>query len=106
MVKINELENNYQIALAIFDDFELNQSCTIKGFEKGPNGRLEIRGENIIKLLEDMDARSNMCKNGNRIRRKRVKPPNTVGGYVAQKIFKYHHDIIDSEPRTTIWRIQ
>lgn len=107
MANINELDSPYLIADALFNDFELLQSCTITGFQKDKDGRLERRGEVILKILDNLDKSSNMQTGGDkRPRRKRVKPPNTIGGYVAQKIWKYKHEIIDSEPRTTIWRIQ
>lgn len=100
---LNDLESPFQIASIIFSEWEVNKSGTITGFITGPDGRLEKKGEAVLRELERIDSLSNVNEHK---RRKRVKPENTIGGYVAQKIWKYRHEVINNEPKTHIWRIQ
>lgn len=96
-------EDVYEIADWLFsDEFILNQSCSVTGYFEITGGRLCAKGERVLEILEGLDLRRN-CDKG---RRKRVKLPNTVGGFVAQKIWKWKMKIVDQEPRYTIWRIQ
>lgn len=107
MLNLDELTPG-EIAVILFRDFDVMQSMTIKGFVTDENRRIERKGQLVLDELEAMDSKAFNCtkKSDGRPRRKRVKPPNTIGGYVAQKIWKYKHDIIDQIPRTIIWRIQ
>lgn len=106
---VNRITDITVIAMEIFHMFEINQSCTITGFVTIQGGRVETRGEHVLIELEKLDSlhyTTGIPGRDGRFRRKRVKPRNTVGGYVAQKMFKFKHEIIDQEARTTIWRIQ
>lgn len=108
MENVNLLESPAMIALAIFHEFDNLQSCTITGFVQLDNGRLERKGDTVLRELEMLDSKHNYQpeKIDKRPRRKRYKPPNTIGGYVAQKIWKYRHEVVGNEPKTHIWRIQ
>lgn len=97
----------FSIAEHIYKKFEIGNSCTIKGFI--------IQGEDVISkgdlvleeltLMDKLDN-TNTPIGDKRPRRKRVQVPDSIGGYVAQKIFKFEKRIIDNTPRVTIWRMQ
>lgn len=100
-------DNPVQIALKIFEDFELNQSCTITGhivYEE--ERRVAFKGEVVLDELRKLDVYHNTDEGGKKPRRKRVVLPDTIGGWVAQKIFKYKKVVLDGETRISIWRIQ
>lgn len=106
MINLDELTPG-EIAVILFRDFDVMQSMTVKGFITDENRRVERKGQLVLDELETLDSKYNYGNSETgKPRRKRVKPPNTIGGYVAQKIWKYKHDIIDQIPRTIIWRIQ
>lgn len=94
-------------AREIFYDFKVGQSTTIKGFERvGEEQELVPIGKLVVDELERLDLLENTRDEGGRIRRKRYKPPNTVGGYVAQKIFRYKQETRNSKMIYQIWRLQ
>lgn len=95
------------IAREIFYNFEINQSATISGFVTNVD-TMEIftRGEKIIENLERLDVTENFRNEGKRMRRKQVKLPNTVGGFVAQKAFKWSSEKRGNTVIYRIWRIQ
>ena len=97
-----EHRNWLQIAYGIFYDFEVNQSITVKGFDN------EVPvGQKICEELERLDLKENyFIPPDGRPRRKRYKPDNTIGGFVAQKMFKWKREIRDKKMVYTIWRIQ
>lgn len=102
-------DNAHQMAHKIFYNFKLNQSCTISGWIQFIDIQdVMPKGDYVIKLLEKLDTmvNCNKSRSDGRMRRSRVKLPNTVGGFVAQKIFKWDVRIMDQIPRYTIWRIQ
>lgn len=98
----------YQLALSIFHDWEINQSVTIKGFVQTGEDEPVPAGQLICEYLEKFDKEANtFAPSGDKkIRRKRYKPPNTIGGYVAHKMFKWKQEIRDHKMVYTIWRIQ
>lgn len=97
-----------EIALVIFRDFEVNQSCSIRGFIEYGVDNLMTKGSKVVHELEKLDTLQNMTrvKGTKEWRRKRVKLPNTVGDYVHQKTFKWKQEIRNKEMIYTIWRIQ
>lgn len=104
-VRIYETDDYMTMAEKIYKDFEVNQSCTVKGFivdekrdEVIPKGKLVL---DHIKLL---DTDEHVGKSG--LRRKRVKPVNSIGDYVAGKIFKWEERIKDRKIIYLIWRMQ
>lgn len=106
MKTIHQDMNIYEMAKIIFKEFELNQSCVIYGFI-GEGRDLKRKGEAVLEEVDRLDTAHNKADMGQgRMRRKRVVPQNTIGGYVAHKIWRFKHEIIDSNPKTSIWRIQ
>ena len=102
MTKIENSMSAEKIAGIIFSEFEVNQSCTIYGWQETlPKGLITVEWLRKLDVLENWEA----CKDG-RMRRKRKLLPNSVGGYVASKIFKYHEDMRDGKLVYQIWRFQ
>ncbi len=106
-VRILETDSETEIAMKIFGDFVVNQSCTIKGYCH-VGTRVELKGEEVLKILEQMDRETNCYVStvDGRPRRKRARPDNTIGGWEAQKMFRFSHGTRDAVPFTNIWRIQ
>lgn len=104
--RIYDTDTILQTATKIFKHFELNQSCTITGFMLNDK-EVKSKGEEVLKVIEKLDIEENTIKaTDGRVRRKRKILANTIGGFVAQKIFRYDKKIVDKEPRVSIWRIQ
>ena len=90
----------------IYRQFEVLQSVSIVGWIYS-GGRTYKKGELVIQEIERLDSMENCVSDGKgKWRRKRVIPPNTIGGYVAHKMFRFQKVMIDNEPKITIWRIQ
>ncbi len=106
-VRILESDGYYDMAIKIYRDFEVGQSCTISGFVIVGN-EAEPKGEVVIRELEKMDIKDNVHipKDGRKRRRKRVKPPNSIGDYVAQKMWVWEKVIRDGKIKFIIWRKQ
>lgn len=107
-VRILPEDNYVDVAQKIFNHFKLNQSCIVFGFVKDEEKKqLYDKGNMVLELLREYDAKHNTTNNGDgRIRRKRKIIPNSIGGYVAQKIFCYEQVVHDGIPKTRIWRVQ
>ena len=105
MTEIYQDEEPKKIAKKIFEDFELNQSCTIKGFVDN-DGDLEAKGKLVCDEIRRLDKQLNIKPYGTGMRRRRVVPENTIGDWIAHKTFKYQKTVLDSVIRYMIWRIQ
>ena len=93
-------------ARKIFYYFELNQSCSVVGWVYSA-GRTHKKGDLVLENIKRLDEIENCTGDGKgNSRRKRVIPPNTIGGFVAHKIFRYSRVMVDNEPKINIWRIQ
>lgn len=103
--RILDSDSIYTIAEKIFNWFEVNQSCTIEGYIQGTYS-VTIRGMEVMKEIERLDIFVNTQLKNGKPRRKRVILPNSVGGYVAQKIFKYKKGVRDGIDYVSIWRYQ
>ena len=104
---MDETPHYAEIANEIFYKFAVNQSTAVRGFvHLGEELNPTPLGKMVIDHLELLDRRENIYQDGKRIRRRRVILPNTVGGAVAQKIFKYKWEIRGNKMIYTIWRIQ
>lgn len=104
-IRVYDNETVQEIAYKIYQSFEIFQSCKVTGFIQDGR-RMEAKGELVLKEIDRLDRLDNVRKMGEKMTRKRKKPPNTVGGYVAHKIFQWEKNIVDNEVRYTIWRIQ
>lgn len=87
---------------AIYRHFEVGQSCAIRGMY----GEVAL-GQIVIDRIRDIDLNENTVLRANGQRRRKIKVwPNSVGGYVAHKIFKWAVVYNDKIPKYTIWRVQ
>lgn len=104
-VAIKETDTVKEMAEKIFYHFLVHQSCTIIGVEAS-NGSLDAKGALVWNEIKRLDEKENMVRNKQKLRRKRKLLPNSIGGYVAQKIFLHDYKIQEDVLRYTIWRYQ
>jgi hypothetical protein len=108
-------DDDETIAVKIFNDFKVNQSCTIDGWKikmgskcghnKYKPGRIWKRGEFVWGKILELDKIRYWTRDGKRLRRKHVN--NSMGHMmVERKIFKFQETEFQGEPRFTIWRVQ
>ncbi len=103
--RIYETDSYIEIAEKIFNNFEIGTSCCVRGTLV--NGEEVVsKGEYVLLHLRHLDSTQNIStpRGDKRPRRKRVMLPDSIGGYVAQKIFKFKID--DNGLKVTVWRIQ
>lgn len=97
-------------ARKIFYTFDCGMNCGIEGFVIMPDDELKPKGELVLEEIERLDKVENFKFNGtskgNGLRRKRIKPENTIGDYLRNKTFKWEKRILDNKVKYTIWRIQ
>lgn len=106
MIRIYEEDDYLQIAEKIFKQFELNQSCVVTGWVQLEDGKTKPKGEMVIDELRRMDKDEYLQPQGKKMIRKRKYEPNSVGGWLAQPIFKWQSVILDKDVKYTIWRKQ
>ncbi len=105
-VRIKDTDTYVEMAQKIFMYFELNQSCAIRGFIVEGDCSTP-RGDMVLDVLERLDSSQNTYKEpGRKNRRKRKVLPESIGGWVAQKIFRYKKETTEGEYKVTIWRVQ
>lgn len=107
MARVYDTDDYLDVAKKIFNEFEVGQSCTVKGVViDEDNKEIFTKGEMVLKELRRLDSLVNVSiTEGGRLRRKRKILPNSIGGYVAHKIFKWA--ILEgSLEYYNIWRIQ
>lgn len=102
------------IAIKIYRDFEVGQSCAITGFFvpipefAGADidiNKIQEKGLLVWDKIREMDRHDNINENGKR--KVRYAGKNTIGGVLAGKIFQYNRVVIDkATPKWTIWRLQ
>lgn len=108
---IYEGETIQEIAHKIFYNFQVGQNCTVTGFTTTHRWGAEhvvAKGEMVKKELEDLDRRENCYRpaGDKRLRRRRKVIPDSIGGYAAQKIFKYKVMEMERTVKWMFWRIQ
>lgn len=104
-VRIYEQDTSLEMATKIFNDFHINQSCSIEGFEM-VDGEPVHKGELVLEHLRKMDEMENMRPYGKKLKRNRRVLENSIGGPVAQKIFRFSTRTVNHKTKTTIWRYQ
>lgn len=108
-VRILTEDNVYNTARKIWDGFVIGQSGAIWGtvIEVNPDtGRniLVEKGKAVVDQLREFDRMENTIDCGKR--RKKQTLPDSIGGYVAQKIFRFKREIVNEDIKWTIWRRQ
>lgn len=105
MERLYETDDYLTMAQKIYDTFDVNHSCTIKGLVVDRDTQEVFpKGELVLEQINKLDIAENYDKRGKR--RKRVKPKDSIGDFVAGKIFKYEKRIKDKKIIYLIWRIQ
>jgi hypothetical protein len=97
------MDNYRQLAREFWETATIGQSILIKG---------QAAGEDALSELAKCDLAENMVDDGKGLRRRRSRPKNCIGGYDAQKQFRYQVET-RPDPATgngikhyTIWRTQ
>jgi len=111
MISTVQREDTVQAsARKIFEHFEVGQSCTITGFVIMPDDSIDEKGKLVCDELIRLDFVENFNRSGstrgNGMRRRRIRPENSIGDYLRKKTFQWQRKIIDNQVRYTIWRIQ
>jgi len=109
MVRIYDTDTLEETARKIFEEFEVNQSCTLRGVEfVEAERKVYAKGKMVLAQLEYLDRIANTQKRGTRggFARIQRKPSNCIGGYLAHKLFRWSEETLNGEPCVTIWRIQ
>jgi hypothetical protein len=98
------MENYRQLARDFWEQATIGQSVLIKG---------QAAGEDVLSELAKCDLAENLVDDGKGLRRRRERPKNCIGGYNAQKQFRYQVDLRPDEggggkaiKHYTIWRVQ
>lgn len=92
-----------EMAHVIFYNMDMLVSCKIEGVENY-NGKWKPKGEIVCDLLWEYDRKHNVrTKSDTRIKRK---PPQSIGGYLADKIFRWKYEVTETDIKYSIWRIQ
>lgn len=100
-VDINKEMPYKQLAIAIWNNFFINQAVVIIGdIEEG--GQVYEKGDAVFQYLRYLDRTENYHGN----RRKWAVPPKTTGAPKAHKMFTFQRVIIDKQAKWTIWRLQ
>lgn len=101
--QIYDTDDAILTAQKIYFKMGVLESVAITGFHY-EGIRLEPKGDKVLEELRKLDIRDNVNPEaiGRTPRRKRKILPNSIGGYVAQKIFRFKID----QDKTTIWRVQ
>lgn len=104
--RVLDSDNYEEMAEKIYKYFEVNQSCAINGWVVGEEDLWE-KGFMVCEKLREFDRLENIKipKSGRPSRRRRV-IPDSIGGYLAHKIFKFKRVVNDNKPKWTIWRLQ
>lgn len=106
--KIYTTDTPLEIARKIYYQFEVHNSCKVTGLVKVEGSDDPVaKGRIVAELIREFDRIENTTKaKDGRIRRRRKILDNTIGGYVADKIFRYSEFAGVDEVKWTFWRIQ
>lgn len=96
------------IAKKIWNNLLVGSSVDVHGWAMNETSQqLSPLGDLVLEHIRYFDELDNCSytKSGKKTRRSRYEQ-HSIGGPIAQKIFKWNRVIIDKNPRVTIWRIQ
>lgn len=105
MTRIYAEDTHLEMARKIFDGFEVGQQCTVEGFVRDEeNKKVWIKAEMVLDELRQIDTKENVVVSttGKRARKRKVMG-DSIGGYLAQKIFRFKKVAGD---KYSIWRFQ
>ena len=112
MCRIYDTDTPAEMAYKIYEEFIVLQSCKISGWMEGEpkNGCRTVypKADFVIDeiMRRDFEDNCHRSKTDGRARRKQRMMPNQIGGYLAQKAFRWQKVMNDGLPVYTIWRIQ
>lgn len=105
--RVFDTDTWFETGQKCFYAMDVHQIVVVKGLERIDEHTILEKGKLVLEELERLDKLENFNNIGaGRMRRKKVKPVNTIGGELAHKIFKWKREVIENEPRYTIWRLQ
>lgn len=98
-----------RLGYLIFTYYKVGELVAVKGLTAVPNlYKVDSCGEIVLSEIRKLDQAQNCGPNGRtgKIRRKRHYIENSIGGAIAQKIFKWKKTEEDGVPVYSIWRYQ
>jgi len=103
---VTETDTPRIIAKKIYDRLSVGESTTIHGWMINEvSQQLSPTGDLVLEELRYWDEVDHIS-DGKRKQRVYKYEPNSIGGPIAHKIFKWNKVFVDKKPRVTIWRIQ
>jgi len=103
MIRIYDTDDYAECARKIFYQFDVNQSCTIVGWV---DEEIKPKGQLILDEIARLDKAENFKSQGKKMIRRRKVAPDSIGDYVAGKIFRFKSQIQGNEVKFVIWRMQ
>lgn len=108
MVYILVTDTPEEMAIKIYKHFLLDQSCVIEGLTREENNLVPI-GFIVMKKIKEFDEIDNFTVDASgRMRRRRRVQANSIGGHIANKVFRYNEEVdyVNRNIRWTFWRVQ
>lgn len=101
-------EDDYlDIAIKIYNHFEVFQSCAVTGFVHDPDLMQSYeKGKLVYDQLVKLDQMDNTKFFGDKLIRKHKRPADCIGGYTAHKQFRFKRVKLENDFKWTFWRIQ
>lgn len=101
-------EDDYlDIAIKIYNHFEVYQSCSVIGLVVDPTARaMHEKGKLVHDELVRLDALDNIKFHGDKLIRKNKRPKDCIGGFTAHKQFRFQRANLGDDIKWTFWRIQ
>jgi len=110
MEQILATDNYHEVARKMFYEYQVGQSCTVAGICETKEGEIMPKGEAACNELRKLDRIENFVSNkgarGGGMRRRRDRPDNQIGDYIANKAFRYSHRGSGAQIKYMIWRVQ
>lgn len=105
--RIFDTDTPEQTAKKIFNSFDVLQSCTITGYIVDPETEdVDYKADKVLEELIRLDKVNNFADTRRGMQRVSRRLKNSIGGLVAQKIFRYERNEGDGKCSIRIWRVQ
>jgi len=108
-ITIFDTDTVEMIATKIWEKLNVGSSIDIYGWATNEiSQQLSPVGDLVLEWMKHLDEADNIIYRGKLKKRQRqfIYEPKSIGGPLAQKIFKFNKVFLDNNPRVTIWRIQ
>lgn len=104
---IEPTDDYLDIAIKIYNHFEVYQMCNVKGFVHDAELMKGYeKGQLVHNELVRLDSLDNEKFHGTKKIRKNKRPANAIGGYIAHKIFRFQRVHLGDDVKWTFWRVQ